>query len=142
MVRELADFEKLRPQCVATEEQFQESLFGVKPVAEALLGELYDEPIAFALFFHNFSTFLGKPGLYLEDLYVKPPFRRRGFGKVFLRQLAQIAVERSCGRFEWTVLDWNEPAIRAYDRIGAAALDNWTIRRLEGADLHKLAKEV
>ncbi len=141
MVRELADYEKLLHECVATEEQFQEALFGGKPVAEALLGVMDGSPIAFALFFHNFSTFVGKPGLYLEDLYVKPPFRGQGLGKAFLRHLAKIAVERGCGRFEWAVLDWNEPAIRAYDAIGADSLDDWTKRRLEGADLQKLAKE-
>ena len=141
MVRELAEYENLLDQYVATEEKFQEALFGKKPIAEALVGELEDEPIAFALFFHNFSTFVGKPGLYLEDLYVKPPFRGQGLGKAFLRHLAKIAVERGCGRFEWAVLDWNEPAIRAYDAIGADSLDDWTKRRLEGADLQKLAKE-
>ena len=141
MVRELAEYEKLLHECVATEEQFHEALFGENPVSEALLGELGEAPISFALFFHSFSTFVGKPGLYLEDLYVKPPYRGRGFGQAFLRKLAQIAVERDCGRFEWTVLDWNEPAIRAYDRIGATALNDWTIRRLEGANLKKLANE-
>ena len=141
MVRELAEYEKLLHECVATEEQFAQNLFGEKPVAEALLGELEGDPVAFALFFHNFSTFLGKPGLYLEDLYVKPAFRGRGFGKTFLRHLARIAVERGCGRFEWTVLNWNEPAIGAYDSIGAASLDEWTIRRLEGEAIRKLAEE-
>ncbi|MFP6901986.1 MAG: GNAT family N-acetyltransferase [Opitutales bacterium] len=141
MVRELAEYEKLLHECVATEGQFHEALFGESPVSEALLGELGGAPISFALFFHSFSTFVGKPGLYLEDLYVKPPYRGRGFGQAFLRKLAQIAVERDCGRFEWTVLDWNEPAIRAYDRIGATALNDWTIRRLEGANLKKLANE-
>ena len=142
MVRELAVYENLLDQYVATEEKFQEALFGEKPMAEALVGELKDEPVAFALFFHNFSTFAGKPGLYLEDLYVKPPYRSRGFGKAFLRHLARIALERGCARFEWTVLDWNEPAIRAYDSIAAASLDEWTIRRLEGGSLRKLAEEV
>ena len=139
MVRELAEYENLLHQCIATEDQFQEVLFGQNPIAEALVGELDGAPIAFALFFHNFSTFLGKPGLYLEDLYVKTPYRGRGFGKAFLKKLAQIAVERECGRFEWSVLDWNEPAIRAYDSIGATSLEDWTIRRLEGDNLRKLA---
>ena len=140
MVRELAEYENLLDQYVATEEKFQEALFGKKPIAEALVGELEDEPIAFALFFHNFSTFVGKPGLYLEDLYVKPPYRSRGFGKAFLRHLARIALKRGCARFEWTVLDWNEPAIRAYNSIAAASLDEWTIRRMEGNSLQKLAE--
>jgi len=142
MVRELAEHENLLDQYEATEEQFQEALFGEKPMAEALVGELENEPVAFALFFHNFSTFVGKPGLYLEDLYVKPAFRGRGFGKALLRHIARIAVKRGCGRFEWTVLDWNEPAIRTYDSIAAASLDEWTIRRLEGENLRKLAEEV
>jgi len=142
MVRELAEYENLLHQCIATKKQFQTALFGETPVAEALLGELNDEPIAFALFFHNFSTFIGKPGLYLEDLYVKPSFRGRGFGKAFLSHLAQIAIARDCGRFEWTVLDWNEPAIQAYDSIGAASLDDWTIRRLGENGIRKLAEEV
>ena len=141
MVRELADYEKLLHECVANEEQFQQALFGEKPAAEALLGEIDGDPVAVARFFHNISTFMGKPGLYLEDLYVKPPFRGRGLGKAFLRQLAKVAVERGCGRFEWAVLDWNEPAVRTYDAIGAESLDDWTIRRLEGTDLHMLAKE-
>jgi len=141
MVRELADYENLLHQCVATEKQLRTALFNENAVAEALLGELEGNPIAFALFFHNFSTFLGKPGLYLEDLYVKSPYRGRGFGKAFLKKLAQIAIERKCGRFEWSVLDWNEPAIRAYDAIGATSLEDWTIRRLEGANLLKLAAD-
>jgi GNAT superfamily N-acetyltransferase len=140
MVRELAEYENLLHQCVATERQFKQALFDPSPRVEALVGELDAAPVAFALFFHNFSTFLGKPGLYLEDLYVKPPFRGRGFGKALLKKLAQIAVERGCGRFEWTVLNWNEPAIRAYDSIGAISLDDWTIRRLEGENLQKLAE--
>ncbi len=141
MVRELAVYEKLSDQCVATEEQFHAALFGEKPRAEALLGETNGEPIAFALFFHNFSTFAGKPGLYLEDLYVKPDHRGKGYGKALLRKLAALALERGCARFEWTVLDWNEPAIRAYDSIGSASLDDWRIRRLEGEALKKLAAQ-
>lgn len=139
MVRELAEYEKLSDQCVATEEQFHTALFGEKPHAEALLGEVDGAPAAFALFFHNFSTFAGKPGLYLEDLYVKPEHRGKGYGKTLLKSLAKLAVERNCARFEWTVLDWNEPAIRAYDSIGAASLEDWRIRRLEGEVLNKLA---
>jgi GNAT superfamily N-acetyltransferase len=123
----------------ATEKQFQAALFGERPVDEALLGDLDGEPIAFALFFHNFSTFVGKPGLYLEDLYVKPSHRGQGFGKTILIQLARIAIERDCGRFEWSVLDWNEPAIRADDSIGAASLDGWTTYRLEAIGMRKLA---
>ena len=140
LVRELAIYEKLLDQCVATEEQFHQAFFGdPTPVAEALLGEVGGDVIAVAIFFHKFSTFTGKLGLYLEDLYVTPAFRGHGFGKALLIRLAKIAVERDYARLEWTVLDWNQPAIRIYDRIGADSMDDWTIRRLQGPSLYALA---
>ena len=105
-----------------------------------VVGYAGDEPAGFALFFHNYSTFLGKPGLYLEDLFVVPKFRGRGYGKALLVHLAKLAVERDCGRFEWSVLDWNEPAIGFYKKLGARPMDAWTIMRVTGDALHKLAK--
>lgn len=139
LIRELAEFEKLSHEVEATEANLRDALFGERPVAEAILAELNQTPIGFALFFHNFSTFVGKPGLYLEDLYIKPEFRRNGFGRKMLEYLAGIAVERNCGRFEWTALDWNHPAINAYKKIGAVPMDEWTIFRLSGPALRKLA---
>ena len=132
MIRELAEYERLLHMVVATEESLQRSLFGSQPYAEALLAEVGGEAVGFALYFHNFSTFLGKPGLYLEDLFVKPSFRGRGIGKALLSRVARIAVERDCGRMEWSVLDWNEPSIRFYESLGAKPLDDWTIFRLTG----------
>lgn len=141
-IRELAEYEKLLDQVVATEESLKETLFGKKPFAEVIIGEVNSQPVAFAIFFHNYSTFLGKPGLYLEDLYVKPEWRGHGFGKIMLSYLAKIAVERNCGRMEWWVLDWNEPAIEFYKKIGARPMSEWTVQRLEGDSLKKLAKEL
>lgn len=117
----------------------RESLFGGRRVAEALLGYVGGKPAAFALFFHNFSTFLGRPGLYLEDLYVRPEHQRAGIGKALLRHLARLAKERGCGRLEWWVLDWNEPAIRFYKSLGATPMDDWTVYRLAGEKLDELA---
>jgi GNAT superfamily N-acetyltransferase len=139
LIKELADYEKLAHEVVATEEGLRRTLFGSRKVAEAIIGEYQGQPVAFALYFHNFSTFLGKPGLYLEDLYVSPSMRGKGFGRQMLVQLAQIAVERDCGRFEWSVLDWNEPAINFYKNLGARPQDEWTVFRVSGDDLHKLA---
>src|SRR5579863_7055820 len=116
-IRELAEYEKLSHEVVATEADIRGSLFGAKPVAECVLAELHGQPVGFALFFHNFSTFLGRPGIYLEDLYVRPTERGKGIGRKLLAQLAQLAVERRCGRLEWAVLDWNEPAIRFYENL-------------------------
>lgn len=141
-IRELAEYEKLLDQVVATEESLKETLFGKKPFAEVIIGEVNSQPVAFAIFFHNYSTFLGKPGLYLEDLYVKQEWRGHGFGKIMLSYLAKIAVERNCGRMEWWVLDWNEPAIEFYKKIGARPMSEWTVQRLEGDSLKKLAKEL
>lgn len=138
-IRELAEYEKLSHEVVATEEGLHESLFGERPAAEVLLAHLGDEPAGFALFFHNFSTFLGQPGIYLEDLYVRPEHRGAGIGWALLAYLARLAKERDCGRLEWWVLDWNEPAIRFYRRLGASPMDDWTIYRLTGAALEEMA---
>lgn len=141
LIKELAEYERLSHEVVATEEQLREELFGERPVAEVIIAYAQDQPVGFALFFHNMSTFLGRRGLYLEDLYVKPEFRGRGFGRAMLVYLARLAVERNCGRLEWAVLDWNEPAIRFYEKLGAVAMDEWTIYRLSGEALHRLAAQ-
>ena len=140
LIKALAEYERMSGDVVATEEGLRETLFGPRPAAEVVVGYAGEEPAGFALFFHNFSTFVGKPGLYLEDLFVVPKFRGRGYGKALLEHLAQIAVERKCGRFEWTVLDWNEPAIGFYRRLGAAPMEDWTIMRVSGAALERLAR--
>lgn len=137
-IRGLAEYERLSHEVVATEEGLRESLFE-RRVAEALIAYLEDEPAGFALFFHNFSTFLGRPGIYLEDLYVKPESRGAGAGKALLKHIARIARGRGCGRFEWSVLDWNEPAIGFYRKIGAEPMDDWTVYRVTGAALDDLA---
>ncbi|MBS1701999.1 MAG: GNAT family N-acetyltransferase [Armatimonadetes bacterium] len=138
-IRELAEYEKLAHECVITEELLDEALFGPRPYAETLLAFADGVPVGFCLFFHNFSTFLGKPGLYLEDLYIKPEHRNRGYGKVMLSHLAQLALDRGCGRFEWSVLDWNEPSIAFYRKIGAVPMDEWTVQRVTGQALIDLA---
>ena len=140
MIVELAVFEKLEHMVVATEELLHEGLFGAKPVCEAIIGEADGEVVTFALFFHNFSTFLTKKGLYLEDLYVRQSHRGKGYGTQLLSRLAQIAVERNCGRFEWSVLDWNEPAIGFYQTMGAEILPEWRICRVTGESLDHLAR--
>ena len=140
-IRELAEYEKLAHQVVATEADIRGSLFGARPAAECLIAEFQGKPAGFALFFHNFSTFLGKPGIYLEDLYVKPELRGKSVGRRLLAQLAKLAVSRGCGRFEWAVLDWNAPAIGFYRNLGAQMLDDWKINRLTGEALQKLAAE-
>jgi GNAT superfamily N-acetyltransferase len=140
-IRELADYEKLAHQVVATEADVRDSLFGPRPAAECLIAELGGKPAGFAIFFHNFSTFLGRAGIYLEDLYVKPELRGKGVGKKLLAHLARLALERGCGRFEWAVLDWNEPAIRFYKSLGANMLDDWRINRVTGEALKNLAAE-
>lgn len=139
MIRELAEYERLSHLCVSTEAELSRALFGTPPRAEVLLGTERGHPVCFALFFHNFSTFLGKPGLYLEDLYVRPAHRRKGFGRAMLARLAALARARDCGRFEWSVLDWNEPAIRFYESLGAAILPDWRITRVTGDALVRLA---
>jgi GNAT superfamily N-acetyltransferase len=138
-IRALARYEKLEHKVVASEELLRHTLFGPRPYAEALIGEEQGRPVAFALFFHNYSTFLARPGLYLEDLFVVPEARGRGYGRMMLQRLAQIAEERDCGRLEWWVLDWNEPAIGFYKRLGAVPMDEWTVFRLTGEALKKLA---
>ena len=139
MILSLAEYEKLSHVVVATEQQIHDTLFGPKPAAEVLLAESNGEWIGFALFFPTYSTFLAQPGLYLEDLYVKPQARGRGFGTALLTELAKIAVARGYGRVEWAVLDWNAPSIGFYKKLGAVAMDEWTTYRLTGNDLRKLA---
>ena len=140
MIVELAVFEKLEHMVVATEELLHEGLFGDKPACEAIVGEENGEVVTFALFFHNFSTFLTKKGLYLEDLYVRQSHRGKGYGTQLLARLAQLAMERQCGRFEWSVLDWNEPAINFYKTMGAEILPDWRICRVTGETLEYLAR--
>ena len=140
-IRDLAEYERLAHEVVATEELLRETLFGARPGAEVVIAELDGAPVGFALFFHNFSTFLGRPGLYLEDLFVRPAARGHGVGRALLARLAAIAVERGCGRFEWAVLDWNEPAIGFYRKLGAVPLDDWTVQRVTGEALRRLAAE-
>jgi GNAT superfamily N-acetyltransferase len=139
LIKELAEYERLSQEVVATEEALRDSLFGARRVAEALLGYLGDDPAGFALFFHNFSTFLGRTGIYLEDLYVRPEFRGAGVGRALLVHVARLAKERGCGRLEWSVLDWNEPAIGFYRGIGASPVSGWTVYRLTGETLDRLA---
>jgi GNAT superfamily N-acetyltransferase len=139
MIRGLAEYERLSDQAVATEESIRASLFGPRPFAEVVLAYSGSAPIGFALFFHNFSTFLGRPGLYLEDLFVVPEWRGRGVGRRLLTHLAAIAVDRGCGRMEWAVLDWNESAIGFYRRLGAEMLEDWRICRLTGDALSRAA---
>jgi GNAT superfamily N-acetyltransferase len=139
LIKELAEYERLSHEVVATEEALGDSLFGERRVAEVLIGLYGDEPAGFALFFHNFSTFLGKPGIYLEDLYVRPEFRGAGIGRALLVHLARLARARDCGRLEWSVLDWNEPAIGFYKTIGASPVSGWTVYRLTGEALEELA---
>lgn len=140
-IRELAEYERLAHEAVADEAGLAAHLFGERPCAEALIAEVDGAPAGFALFFHNFSTFVGKPGLYLEDLFVRPAFRGLGLGKRLMVRLARIALERDCGRFEWSVLDWNTPAIDFYRSLGAAGLDEWTVQRVGGDALKALAAQ-
>jgi GNAT superfamily N-acetyltransferase len=139
MIEALADYERLRDLCVATEPALHDALFGPYAAAEVIMGWEGSKPVAFALFFHNFSTFLGRKGLYLEDLFVRPPFRGRGYGRALLVHLARIAVTRGCGRFEWAVLDWNSTAIGFYQSVGATVLPDWRITRVTGDALQHLA---
>lgn len=141
-IRGLAEYERLSHECVADEATLKKNLFGERRVAEVVIGYDHDNPVCFALFFHNFSTFLGKPGIYLEDLFVNPDQRGKGFGRAMLAYLAKLAVERECGRLEWSVLDWNEPAINFYKSLGAKPMDEWTIFRVTGDALKQLAEEV
>lgn len=140
LMLELAEFEKLTHLFVATEAGVHDALFGEQRAAEALVAEAGGRIVAYALFFHNFSTFLGRRGLYLEDLYVQPSQRGSGLGRAMLQRLASIAVERQCGRFEWTVLDWNQNAIDFYEKMGAIVLPDWRVVRMTGDALTQLAK--
>jgi len=138
-IHELATYEKLADQVVATADDMHVALFGERPVIEAVIATNDDEPVGYALFFPTFSTFLGKPGMYLEDIYVRPAARGLGIGRKLLEHLARITVQRGWGRLEWSVLDWNEPSIAFYKRMGATAMDEWTVFRLTGKALQKLA---
>lgn len=140
-IQGLADYEKLADQVVATEQKLRETLFGAQPAAEVVIAEYQGQPAGFALFFHNYSTFLAQPGLYLEDLFVLPAFRGKNLGKLLLSYLAKLAVDRGCGRFEWSVLDWNLPAIEFYQSQGAKLMHDWRITRLTGSELHTLAAQ-
>ena len=140
LIRQLAEFEKMAEEVVTDEDQLRQSLFGEHRGAEVVIASYDGEPAGFALFFHNFSTFLGRPGIYLEDLFVIPALRGHGIGQVLLSHLAEIAVDRGCGRLEWAVLDWNTDAIRFYERFGAKAMDEWTVFRVAGDALEELAR--
>lgn len=129
-IRELAEYEKMLDEAKATEAELREFLFGEKKYAEVLIGYFEEKPVAFLLYFHNFSTFLGRPGIYMEDLYVEPQMRGKGFGKKMIRHLAGIAKQRKCGRIEWAVLNWNEPAIQMYKKLNATPMEEWTVFRL------------
>jgi len=139
-IKKLAAYEKLTHEVVATEMLLRETLFGSLRTAEVAIGYCEEKPVGFVLFFHNYSTFLGRPGLYIEDLFVDETYRRRGLGRALLLYVAQLANERRCGRLEWAVLDWNEPAINFYKKLGAVAMNEWTIYRVTGEALSKLAK--
>jgi len=141
LVRELAEYEKLLPEAKATPADFQRELESTNPVIHVLVAELDGTPVGFALYFFNFSTFVGRPGLYLEDLFVRPAERSRGIGRELLRALARIARARGCGRMEWAVLDWNEPALRFYRSLGARQMNEWIVHRLTPAEIDKLAAE-
>lgn len=141
LIKELAEYEKLSQMVVATDSLLADHLFGPDPAAEALVASLDGNPVGFALFFRNFSTFVGRPGIYLEDLFVRPPARGAGVGKALLQAVARIAVERHCGRLEWAVLDWNDPAIGFYKKLGAVPLDDWTVFRMTGSALDDLASQ-
>ena len=142
LIRDLAAYERAPHEVTATEEQLNQVLFGERPAAEVVLAFDSDAPVGFAVFFHNFSTWLGRPGLYLEDLFVKPSERGKGNGRALLMHLAKIALDRGCGRMEWAVLDWNEPAIHFYRALGAKPMDEWTVFRLTREGIMKLAESM
>jgi GNAT superfamily N-acetyltransferase len=139
LIRDLATYERAPHEVTATEEQLVDVLFGKRPAAEVLLAFEKESPVGFAVYFYNFSTWLGRAGLYLEDLFVKPEKRGKGYGRALLVELAKIARDRGCGRMEWAVLDWNEPAIKFYRTLGAKPMDEWTVFRLTGEEIAKLA---
>ena len=141
LVRQLAIYEKLEHAMIATQDDFRQALFGAECTAYALIAFADDSAVGFALYFYNFSTFLGKRGIYLEDIYVEPEYRGRGIGSALLKRLAKIAKERHCGRMEWSVLTWNQPSIDFYHRLGAVTLDDWRIFRLHSESLEQLAKD-
>jgi GNAT superfamily N-acetyltransferase len=141
LIRELADFERLAHEVVADAAALRRHLFAERPAAEVLIAEVDGAPAGFALFFTSFSTFVGRPGIYLEDLFIRPAFRGRGIGRAMLARIAQTALQRGCGRFEWAVLDWNERAIGFYRRLGARPMSDWTVFRLDGEALESLASE-
>jgi GNAT superfamily N-acetyltransferase len=141
LIRALAEYERLAHEVVATEASLRQALFGPRAVAEAIIAHAGAEAVGLAVWFHNYSTFLGRPGLYLEDLFVMPQWRGRGLGRHMLAYLARVAVARGCGRLEWSVLNWNDPAIRFYQALGARAMDEWTVYRLAGDALERLASE-
>lgn len=141
LIQALAEYERMTDQVVATEADVHRNLFGDKAITEAVIARVDGEPVGFALWFYNYSTFLGRPGLYLEDLFVLPERRGQGIGRALLKHLARVAVSRNCGRMEWSVLDWNEPAIRFYRSLGAVPMDEWTVYRLTGADIARLAEQ-
>lgn len=138
-IKKLADYEKLAHEVVATEKSLRETLFGARKTAEVAIGYFEKKPVGLVLFFHNYSTFLGKPGLYIEDLFVDDSYRRRGFGAALLGHVARLAIERNCGRLEWSVLDWNQPAIDFYKKLGAVPMSDWTVFRVTGPSLATLA---
>jgi GNAT superfamily N-acetyltransferase len=138
LIKELAEYEKLSDQVTATEDVLVEWLFNKKK-AEVLLGEQGGQPVGYALFFHNFSTFLGKAGIYIEDIYIRPAYRKKGFGKAFFKHIAGLCTKRGCGRIEWAVLDWNKPSIDFYLSLGAQQMNEWTVYRLSGEDITALA---
>jgi GNAT superfamily N-acetyltransferase len=140
-IKELADYEKLSHEVVATEEKLKKSLFGNAKAAEVIIAEYLTKPVGFCLFFHNYSTFLGRPGIYIEDIYVQLEHRGLGYGKSILTYLAKLAVERDCGRIEWSVLDWNINALNFYNDLGASAMDGWTSFRITGDNLLQLSRE-
>ncbi len=140
LIKSLAAYEKLSHEVTGTTQQLEQALFGDRTYAEAILARWQGQPVGFALFFHNFSTFLAQPGLYLEDLFVLPDYRGKGIGKALLCHLADLAVERGCGRLEWSVLDWNQPAIDFYQHMGATVLPDWRVCRVTGDGLTHLAK--
>lgn len=141
-IKGLAEYERLANEVLTTEETIREFLFGARRYAEVVIARLDDRPAGYALFFHNYSSFAGRPGLYLEDIFVLPEFRGQGIGKALLVYLAKLAVERKCGRFEWMVLDWNAPAIEFYKSLGAVSMDDWRLFRLSGEALTRLANPV
>lgn len=141
LIRDLADYERLSHAVVFDTAVLGQKLFGERPYAEVIIGELDGKPQGFALFFHNFSTFEGRPGIYLEDLFVRPEARGSGLGKALLAHLAGLAVERDCARLEWSVLDWNEPAIGFYKSLGAQMMDEWTVMRVDGTALNRLGAQ-